>query len=219
MTLERRNEYLSATKLLECLQPPLLLYELESIMVELTRQHWAHPENHGKMADMFACAAYNFEAPSISTMLVDFQDSYIEEEITSPGIYIAGLEAPIGKVAIGNLQGISDDNATTDYVWRCNTGVIAAHVNPSTRLAKAAAESTLSFWAGIGQPLADRLGLTSFVPQKISAATKLEKSPDRMYRVDAVAQIVYTWSVSVNQETHRLKILMSELNPIPYPDQ
>lgn len=210
-----REEYLAAAKLLACTPAPFSLTQMEDIMLGLTRHHWAHPDNHGTLASMFECAVYDFAKPDVSTMPVELQDAYHEEDLKKPGIYIGGLEAPFGKLAVGNAEGYSDDNATRNSIWRCNTGILAAHVNTSARLAKAAAESTLAFWCAIGQTLMARLGLIGFDPQRISAAAKLDKSPVRMYRVDAVVQIVFTWGVSVSQESHRLKLLMSQINPTP----
>ena len=215
MTAAKRNEYIQARKLLDLMRTPLLLHQLETLMLELTRQHWAHAANHGPMASIFEHAEYDFDAPDDSTMGVDLQDAFVEAEISSPGIYIAGTEATFVKVATGNLEGYNDDNSERTSVWRCITGVLAAHVNPSSTLAKAAAESTLAFWTAIGPVLCTRLELSAFDPQKIAAAVKLDKSPDRMYRVDVSVQIVFTWSVSITQESHRLKLTMSEINPEP----
>jgi hypothetical protein len=216
MNTEQRNEYIAARKLLDQMHAPLPLCELDELMLGLIRQHWAHAENHGRMTAMFRHAEYNFDAPGQSSMSVEPLESFAEDENLNPGIYVAGTQADFVKVAVGNLEEYNDDNSVRTSSWQCVTGLRVAHINQSPKLARGAAESTMSFLISVAPALMDRLDLKSFDPQQVSVATKIGKSPERTYRVDASVKIVFTWSVSMAQEGHRLKLVMSEINPLPY---
>lgn len=214
MSSERQN----ARQILECFERPLSLVELRDMVLAITRAHWAYPDNHGMLAPSFECAVYDFDKPEASTMRVEPQDSYVEEELRPSGIYVGLGDTEVQKRVIGNFEEFSEDNATRTNVWGAGTIMLLAHVTPSVTMSLKAAESTLAFLSALGPVICTRCNLSQFEPQKIGAAQKLAKSPDRMFRVDAIVRIMFTWSVSVNHESHRLKLLMSEINPTPsYP--
>lgn len=213
------NEIEQGQVLLACLESkPLTLAALRKTMLLLTRIHWSNAANHGNLESNFECLIFNVDRPDTSILHIEPLESYTEEKSHCPAIYTGMREAPLKPLSMGTGYGNfdpSDDNSTTVHGWRCETIVVAGHMHYSVELAQLMAESTMTFWSGIASDLGKRLGLISFQPLGLSAPVKQDKSPTRSYRVDVTAQIVFTWAVSVNIESHRLKLIMSEINPAP----
>lgn len=204
--------------LLACIDNrPITLASLRRVMLLLTRTHWSQPSNHGDLASNFSCLAYDAEFPDKSTLPIYPIEDYMEEKSECPAIYIGQREAPFKPVSIGSAHGnmgSSDDNSTTYHGWNCETIAVAGCVHRSIEMAQLMAESTMVFWSGVGPILSSRMGLRMFQPLGISAAVKQETSPVRSYRVDVTAQMIFTWSVALSLESHRLKYLMHEINPV-----
>lgn len=215
------NELAQGRVLMACLDSkPLTLAALRKTMLILTRFHWSQPENHGDLASNFDCLTFDVENPDTSVLHIEPLESYTEEKSHCPAIYTGQREAPLKPMSLGTIEGNFDpsaDNSTTVHGWRCETIAVAGHMHQSVEVALLMAESTLTFWSGIAPSLCGRLGLISFQPLGLSAPVKQDKAPTRSYRVDVTAQIVFTWAVSVNIESHRLKLIMSEINPAPEP--
>ena len=205
--------------LLGCLDArPLTLASLRKTMLILTRFHWSRPENHGPLADNFEGLTFDMDRPDTSYLPIEPLESYSEEKSHCPAIYTGQRESPLKPMSMGANYGNfspSEDNSTSVHGWRCETTMVAGCMHTSIEVAQLMAESTLTFWSGIGSSLCSRLGLLSFQPLGMSPPVKQDKAPTRSYRVDVTAQIVFTWAVSVNIESHRLKLIMSEINPTP----
>lgn len=213
------NELEQGRALLACMDSkPLTLAALRKAMLLLTRFHWSRSANHGDLESNFECLTFDVERPDTSVLHIEPLESYTEEKSHCPAIYCGQREAPLKPMSLGTAYGNFDpsaDNSTTIHGWRCETIAVAGHMHQSIEIAQLMAESTMTFWSGIATNICDRMGLSSFQPLGLSAPVKQDKSPTRSYRVDVTAQMIFTWAVSVNIESHRLKLIMSEINPAP----
>ena len=191
-------------------------YDIRKVMLINTQFHWSDPRNHGGQEQALAGVVYNFTEPALSTCAVRTAEELIEDETRDPGIYIGQADMTLERLAIGSMNlGTLSDNSATHQGWKCSLILKAAHIHQDLETAVRMGESTMMFWSFIGPVVVRRMGLEGFYPMGLAQPQKVSKAPVRAYRVDLTVQFRYIWAVTTYYESHRLKLLLSTVNPTP----
>lgn len=196
--------------LLECTSGAPTLYSLRRTLLMLTRIHWALPSNHGDLSDLLGCYNYDIASPEKGSVAIELAAKF--NGATPPNaIYVGLINAPLKRVAIGNLAEITPDGATRKYVWQRVATLRVSHVFEDADIGTLAAESTETFLAGMIPALMDRMRVAGIELLGVFEPQSMSKSPKLLYGVDVRLQIAFNWGVEVTPESHLIKQIVSEV--------
>ena len=194
-----------------CLSEPLTIVNLRSIITLLTRAHYSDPANFGILEEELECLALDPEAEDNDlNILLDFIPDK-KKPSPRPAIWINFERCQFDKKAIDNKAGGSEDNSRTEYVKIEDVSFTLTHVHDSVDIALMMAETTCDFFAGIRPHLMGKLGLSFFEVENIIKPRQSERAPERYYEVDVGLRMMFSFVMSANIESHRLKKFALEL--------
>jgi hypothetical protein len=175
--------------------------------------HWEDSGNHGRYEPILSCySPINEQGQGNLNVLMSYEDNS-GEKLTDPRIVIGIRKSDVEKKTIGNVNEVSEDGAHIGTSWQITSALVISHIFNDADVALSAAQSTLEFLAGFHTMLMEGLGLNSLEPKaiddpKIYAGTK---HPQTYFQVDVVFTMNYNFYISVNIESHRLKIISNDV--------
>lgn len=198
------------TKRLLCYINELCPKELNSIELLrffqlLVSAHWEHSDNHGQYSQYLSCIN---NKNIVETTL----DANPKTAKTTPKITIKLGDIKYEKAHLGDNKAESEDGNIITYAWGCTTPIIFNHRFETPGQTLVAAESTFEFLTAIANEVRQLLNLSSFVPVGISQPKKEKNQASDDFNLDIVFNISYNYYVSANLETHRIKVVASNIS-------
>lgn len=210
-------EYENARKTLclagSCCEGPPDPVLIRKFFRSAVKAHWEDTGNHGRYESILSCfTPINENGAGNLNVLLSYEDN-AGEKITDPRIIISLKKSDVEKKIIGNFADVSEDGAHIETGWQISTSLVISHVFNDADLALTAAQSTFEFLAGFGTSFMNALGLNMFEPKGIGepALYPGTKHPTSYFQVDAVFMMNYNFYISVNIESHRLKVISQEV--------
>ncbi len=202
-----------AAEYLKCLREPLSPAMLRRLFLYLMRFHWSDPRNHGDLEEALGCFVHDLEGRD-STFFVGYLSDYKPEDTRSvPGLHVGIKTTSLKASGLGDNAGWSGDNATHYRSRLAETTVVLAHTAYDDTQALLAAESSALFVSALCDALAANTGALAASLSSIGDSQPVKGAPQPHYRVDAAVSIRYTWGVAVNIESHRLKQVVTVVEP------
>lgn len=198
------------TKKLLCYIDELCPEELDNVEILrffqlLLGAHWEHPENHGKFTPYLSCV----NGVGIVETTLD-EDPKAAKPV--PSITIKLGEVKFEKAHLGDQKAESEDGNIVTYGWGCGTTIIFNHRFETPGQTMIAAESSFEFLTAIANEVKDILNLTFFQPVAIMQPKKEKNQASDNFSLDIVFNISYNYYVSANLETHRIKVIASNIS-------
>jgi hypothetical protein len=201
-------------KLDECFGQPLTLTNLRAVILLMLRTHYGDSGNFGDQYEALKCLVYDPDAPDASTLGIELGSVLsVKNPGPRPGIYVDFDGKTVWKKKVlNNSAGWSEDNSTQNFAWLVETNIIVSHLSDSIDLSLTMAESSTSLFLGLRTHLMKTLNIASFEVQALSFPKPPEKDIERYYRVDLILAFTFSFHMSVNLESHRLKKFALELS-------
>ena len=204
------------TRKLLCYMDDICAEELDNISLMkffqlLIGAHWENPNNHGKYSDSLGCLST--VVGHVSAMRVTSSIDANPKDINSaPQIMVRLGETKFIKTHIDDKVGESDDGNVEHKVWTANTMLRITHTFETPAQAQLAAASNLEFITAISGEIKKVLNLIHIQPVMMSDFKKEKNGGSDNFNVDLVFDISYNYYVSVNLETHRIKVIASNIS-------
>lgn len=187
---------------------PRSVFGFRKIFLSALRLHWAKEANHGELADLVGCYAYDLDNPDAGNLAVELAASSnpVPER---PSIYIKLLASPLTPAGIGNLGDISEDRAARTYNWKRQASLAFRHEFEDPDIATAAAESSETFLIGFLKGAEARFLDCHFNFLGIYEPETVRPTPLRRYGVDVRLDVSFTWGVRITPESHLIREIVS----------
>jgi hypothetical protein len=197
-----------------CMKQPLTIVNLRAIMLLLTRAHFSDPDNFGIFKDALGCMCYdeNCKDDPAITIRLDYVPS-LPDPSPRPAVWVCVDAVKFEKAAINNVAGWSEDNSRIGQVKKQATQITLTCIADSVDVTLMLAETVASFFAGIRMHLMETLNLAYFEVDSIGAPKIREKEPESYFEVDVIITMMFSFVMSANIESHRLKKFAVELLP------
>ncbi len=177
----------------------------------LLTAHWENGNNHGKYSDSLGCLSTT--PGHVSGMRISSSIDANPKDITAaPQINIRLGETKFLKTHMDDKVGESDDGNVEHKVWTASTMLRLTHTFETPAQAQFAAASNLEFISAISGELKKILNLIHIQPVLLSDFKKEKNGGSDNFNVDLVFDISYNYYVSVNLETHRIKVIASNIS-------
>jgi hypothetical protein len=196
-------------------------YSLRMLFKGLVEAHWEDGLNHGRYSSKLSCFKLSDKVAEGQTRLVvkiPYEtDPNNPEPIPRIEVHVGGLtfeKRVLGNVssAEGNRSPGKEDINHTLTSWQANHDVVLVHIFENPETALLAAQSTLEFFAGVSGDLRDTCGFGLFEPIGCTAVKQVTKDPSAYFQVDVGLKLQYDFTVAINLESHRLKVLAADLS-------
>lgn len=214
MTQDYENSRKSLCMELACCQGPPDPVLIRKFFKQAIMAHWEDPRNHGRYEDVLACYTPIKEngGPGTLKVLLAHEDT-TGETIIDPRIVVSIKKSDVEKKTIGNVTDVSEDGAHIQTEWQMNSYMVISHIFNDADIALTAAQSTFEFIAGFHTQYMGSLGLNMLEPKAIEEPKHYPgtKHPQTYFQVDAVFMMNYNFYISVNIESHRLKIIQNDV--------
>jgi hypothetical protein len=213
MTPEYENSKKTLALAYACCQGPVDPVLIRKFFKQAVMAHWEDPDNHGRYTDILSCyQPIGEDGRGNLNIMLSYEDTS-GEKIVDPRIVIGVRKSDVEKKALGNIADVHPDGAHIETGWQMNSTLVLSHIFNDADIAMTAAQSTFEFLAGFGMQFMDMLNLNLFEPKiiddpKIYGATK---HPQTYFQVDVVFMMNYNFFISVNIESHRLKIISNDV--------
>lgn len=179
--------------------------ELLKFFQLLIAAHWESTSNHGRYETYLSCIGTK---GLVTTTL----DSNPKLTPTAPSIQIKIGDTKFTKAHIGDANGESADGNEVTFAWNTTSTITFSHLFETPGETQIAVASTLEFLCAIANEVRTLLGLTFFQPAGISTPKKEKNSGSDNFNLDIVFNISYNYYVSANLETHRIKVIASNIS-------
>jgi hypothetical protein len=171
----------------------------------LLAAHWETSSNHGKYEPYLACIG---KQNLVTTTLEDNPTT----SKSAPKIKITLGEVQFNKTHLGDINAESDDGNEITYSWNCSTTIIFNHLFETPGQTLVATTSSFEFLTAIANEVRKMLGLVHFQPVSMGAPKKEKINAAENFNLDIIFNISYNYYVSANLETHRIKVIESNIS-------
>lgn len=210
MTFNDENARLTLCLANKCCEGPVDPVLMRRFFKTAIKAHWENPTNHGRYEDVLGCYGLDENSKMPLTIMVANEDM-TGEKVSYPRIVLKVGDSNVQKHVLGNEGEYSADNASLETAWQIDTSIRVTHIFQDADVAYAAAQSTFEFLAAFSGEWRSVLGLQLFDPVSVSEE-KIEKPiPEGYFRVDATFKLNYNFVITVNTESHRLKVIAHDV--------
>lgn len=171
----------------------------------LLAAHWETPSNHGNFESLLGCID---SEGLVTTQLEDNPKT----GKSAPKIKISIGESQFSKTNIGDVNTESFDGNEVTYGWICDTTLVFSHLFETPGLAFVAGSSSFEFLTAIANEVRQQLGLIHLQPVTIGTVKKEKNNAAENFNLDIVFKISYNYYVSANLETHRIKVIATNIS-------
>lgn len=197
-----------------CCEGPVDPVLIRKFFKQAVLAHWEDSGNHGRYEDILSCYSPITDGqPGGNLNIIASHEDTSGEKINDPRIIIALKNSTMDKKSLGNVTEVHSDGAHIDTSWQMNTPLVISHIFNDADVALTAAQSTFEFIAGFHTMIMEALGLNLLEPKGIDGPGIYPntKHPQTYFQVDAVFFMNYNFHISVNIESHRLKIIAHDV--------
>ena len=193
----------------KCCEGPVDPILLRKFFKTAVKVHWGTSSNHGRYEEILGCYNFNSEKSPLTVMMA--HEDMTGERISYPRIIVRVGDQQVSKKVIGNVGSFSDDNASMETSWQIDSTLTFSHIFQDVDICYAAAQSTFEFVSAFTDSWRSIFALQLFDPIGVSTE-KLEKPhPENYFRVDATFKLNYNFVITVNTESHRLKVIARDV--------
>jgi hypothetical protein len=171
----------------------------------LLAAHWETGSNHGKYESYLTCAG---KQNLVTTTLEDNPTT----GKSAPKIKITLGDVQFNKTHLGDANAESADGNEVTYSWNCATTIIFNHLFETPGQTLVAATSSFEFLTAIANEVREMLGLVHFQPVSMGLPKKEKINAAENFNLDIIFNISYNYYVSANLETHRIKVIESNIS-------
>ena len=203
----------AARSYLNCLyETPWDSTSLRWLFTYALQVHWATPVNHTGIpgGSALGCLRWASEdevdTVTPSELLTVAPDWTFDEKRPTQGIYVGFPQGfQFAKQGVNHWAGEEESMAVNHYSTLSKGPVVirCVHRNPDTALLMA--ESTHLFLHALRQHLMGSPQFRGMDPQALGGPQLLEKSGERMFKVDGAWNFAFTYVGEVHLESHPLK--------------
>ncbi len=193
----------------ECCEGPVDPVLIRKFFKQAIAAHWEDPNNHGRYSRELSCYNPRSEGGNLSVLMA--HEDISGEKISDPRIVVGVQSSHVDKKSLGNVSEVHVDGAHIETGWQINTDLGISHIFNDADVALIAAQSTFEFISGFHSMIMEVLGLNLLEPKAIEGPKIYTKHPQAYFQVDAVFLMNYNFYISVNIESHRLKIIAQDV--------
>lgn len=196
----------------KCMSQPLTLVNLRALVLLLTRAHFSDPDNFGIFKDQLSCMCFDEdcqENPSITIKLDYIPD--LKDPSPRPAIWVSFEQCAFDKKMINNLASWSEDNSYLTQTKQQAVRFALTCVADSVDIALMMAETCSDFFSGIRRHLMETLNIAYIEVDEISQPRLRDKEPEQYFEVDVMLTMMFSFVMTANIESHRLKKFALEL--------
>lgn len=191
-----------------CFWTPARLHRFFLLM---TQAHWSAQENqHPMLMPDLGCLEWNPD-PALSKIGIAVAGS---TKLNAPPhmIWVRLGDFRFTTSGIGNVSGVSHDNATISRTLQGSCQLLISHESPDYLLSYEMAFSTLCFLLGMTESILDAMGGDGqhFQPEVMGDPKRTRDDPKETFRVDVGCRLDITLGVATTEESHRLAIVSQQ---------
>jgi hypothetical protein len=206
------------TDFFQVLDQPLDAVVLRRIFLLLMQLHYSDVANYGADAERLNGLVYqpDGEHTSDNRLHVDLTQIYASEKQTVQNAILVGLGPLVfTKKVIDNFARHNEDTSSVTSVLDCSTLIKIKHIGKTADLALLLGQQSMAFLNGIRQFLIPRMRLRAFDIGSLSEPGEYQGLPDRLFDVDLVCPIIFSFVMATNLESHRIKKFALTISPLP----
>lgn len=176
----------------------------------LTRLHFSNNAHFGQWKERMGEFVWTKEENT--KLFIDLDFNYDPRSLDrAPAIYVGTDKFSYTQSVVGDVKGVSEDRAGTEYYSAGSTTVIIRHVGKTADEAFALAELSDTFYRGIKKMMLEKAKLTRyFVRDILSSQPFGPASPeeaDKLFKVDLIIEIGFNDVWLSVQESHLVKTI------------
>lgn len=197
-----------------CDQDPTDPYFLRTFFRGLVSAHWETASNHGRFSPLLGCHTLKTDVNIKGDLVVKMAYEFDAKNPTPvPSVNINVGDTTLKKHVLANLTDRDAKTGEKTHAWEAACPITFTHTFHDSETALIAAQSTFEFLAGVSHEVMRSLAGSLFEPIHFSAVKKTQPDPNPQFSVDVIFSLNYDMSMSINLESHRIKVIETNLSP------
>ena len=193
---------------------PVCALTLRRVFLLMLRFHYNDPSNYSEFLKPRLLGTRWSPDAAKSTLAIYLEDMFNPRSPNEGASICVGIDDfNFEKKVVGNTAAQSYDNSEEDEVLIVRTTVTVSHLDRNPDLVLALAESTTPFLFGFRKALMQSLNLLGMDIVKQTKPKMVMEGPDRYFKVDTVVSLSFTYGITTDIESHRIKKFQMEVEP------
>lgn len=196
-----------------CLTRPVTLSSLRTLLALLVKFHFSDGDNFGLYKEELECLTT--QEGSKGPVYFGVEHAFDPKNPSPrPAVWTTMEESKLNKVSIDNRAYRHADNSGAGYTKLQDVLFVFTSVHDQPEIALMMSESISDFFMGVRPHLMQTMNLSMLEVQSISKIRPINKVPERHFEVDVRLQVMFSSTISVNIESHRLKKFALDIQPV-----